>query len=59
MLHVLILQQAPVSVMPVRWLNLQEYQSKKLMQDNGITVQQFRVASNKEEARNITKDFSK
>ncbi|CAG5126736.1 unnamed protein product [Candidula unifasciata] len=33
-----------------RWLNLQEYQSKKLMADNGISVQKFQVASSKDDA---------
>ncbi|TNN43122.1 Succinyl-CoA ligase [GDP-forming] subunit beta, mitochondrial [Liparis tanakae] len=28
----------------LRWLNLQEYQSKKLMQESGVAVQRFYVA---------------
>ena len=38
----------------VRCLHLQEYQSKKLMQDNGISVQKFVVVSNKQEAKHAT-----
>ncbi|CAC5419435.1 LSC2 [Mytilus coruscus] len=38
----------------VRCLHLQEYQSKKLMQDNGISVQKFVVVSNFEEAEHAT-----
>ncbi|XP_059162998.1 succinate--CoA ligase [GDP-forming] subunit beta, mitochondrial-like [Physella acuta] len=37
----------------VRWLNLHEYQSKKLMADNGIAVQKFQVASTKEDAAKV------
>ncbi|XP_076468841.1 succinate--CoA ligase [GDP-forming] subunit beta, mitochondrial-like [Babylonia areolata] len=37
----------------VRWLNLQEYQSKKLMQESGVTVQQFKVADTPEDAATI------
>ncbi|XP_005110205.1 succinate--CoA ligase [GDP-forming] subunit beta, mitochondrial [Aplysia californica] len=37
----------------VRCLNLQEFQSKKLMADNGITVQQFEVADTKQDAPSI------
>ncbi|BFZ08676.1 hypothetical protein BsWGS_11715 [Bradybaena similaris] len=33
-----------------RWLNLQEYQSKKLMADNGISVQMFQVAASKDDS---------
>ncbi|XP_020657339.3 succinate--CoA ligase [GDP-forming] subunit beta, mitochondrial isoform X1 [Pogona vitticeps] len=35
---------------PRRWLNLQEYQSKKLMADHGVTVQRFFVADTASEA---------
>ncbi|XP_075039507.1 succinate--CoA ligase [GDP-forming] subunit beta, mitochondrial [Mixophyes fleayi] len=38
-----------------RWLNLQEYQSKKLMADNGVTVQRFFVADNATEALEAAK----
>uniref|UniRef100_A0A6Q2XFP5 Succinate--CoA ligase [GDP-forming] subunit beta, mitochondrial n=1 Tax=Esox lucius TaxID=8010 RepID=A0A6Q2XFP5_ESOLU len=33
-----------------RWLNLQEYQSKMLMQESGVTVQRFYVADNAPDA---------
>ncbi|KAG3294900.1 hypothetical protein H1C71_041921, partial [Ictidomys tridecemlineatus] len=38
-----------------RWLNLQEYQSKKLMSDNGVRVQRFFVASTAREALEAAK----
>ncbi|KAJ1109931.1 hypothetical protein NDU88_007288 [Pleurodeles waltl] len=38
-----------------RWLNLQEYQSKKLMADHGVTVQRFFVADNANEALEAAK----
>ncbi|XP_040263166.1 succinate--CoA ligase [GDP-forming] subunit beta, mitochondrial [Bufo gargarizans] len=38
-----------------RWLNLQEYQSKKLMADHGVTVQRFFVADNATEALEAAK----
>ena len=37
-----------------RCLHLQEYQSKKLMQDNGISVQKFVLVSNQDEAAKAT-----
>ncbi|CAL9705030.1 unnamed protein product [Knipowitschia caucasica] len=40
---------------PRRWLNLQEYQSKKLMQDSGVTVQRFYVADTASEALEAAK----
>lgn len=49
-------RQFQVCGTPVRWLNLQEYQSKKLMADNGITVQRFQMAGNKDDALKISKD---
>uniref|UniRef100_A0A8C1QTF5 Succinate--CoA ligase [GDP-forming] subunit beta, mitochondrial n=2 Tax=Cyprinus carpio TaxID=7962 RepID=A0A8C1QTF5_CYPCA len=42
-------------VSPRRWLNLQEYQSKKLMQDSGVTVQRFFVADTASEALEAAK----
>ena len=45
--------------MPVRWLNLQEFQSKKLMADNGLHVQRFKVTDNAKEAVQIAKELSK
>ncbi|KAG8435880.1 hypothetical protein GDO86_007104 [Hymenochirus boettgeri] len=38
-----------------RWLNLQEYQSKKLMADYGVTVQRFFVADNAGDALEAAK----
>ena len=46
------------SVVPVRWLNLQEFQSKKLMADNGLHVQRCKVAENAKEAVEIAKELS-
>lgn len=45
----------------MRWLNLQEYQSKRLMADAGINVQKFKLAEDLHEAEVIAaaKDFSK
>ncbi|MEE6502540.1 hypothetical protein FKM82_004549 [Ascaphus truei] len=39
-----------VQVTSRRWLNLQEYQSKKLMADHGVTVQRFFVADTASDA---------
>ncbi|ROI84195.1 Succinate--CoA ligase [GDP-forming] subunit beta, mitochondrial, partial [Anabarilius grahami] len=47
-----------VRVSPRRWLNLQEYQSKKLMQDSGVTVQRFFVADTASEALEAAKRLS-
>merc|ERR1712170_321710 len=46
-----------MQMQPQRNLNLLEYQSKGLLQDNNVTVQKFRVASNNEEALSIPKEF--
>ncbi|KAE8298076.1 Succinate--CoA ligase [GDP-forming] subunit beta, mitochondrial [Larimichthys crocea] len=40
---------------PRRWLNLQEYQSKKLMQESGVAVQRFYVADTASEALEAAK----
>uniref|UniRef100_A0A1I8FIL7 ATP-grasp_2 domain-containing protein n=1 Tax=Macrostomum lignano TaxID=282301 RepID=A0A1I8FIL7_9PLAT len=40
-----------------RWLNLQEYQSKKLMQDYGVNVQSFVVADNAQSASKLADSF--
>ncbi|KAG7229594.1 hypothetical protein INR49_012609 [Caranx melampygus] len=40
---------------PRRWLNLQEYQSKKLMQESGVAVQRFFVADTASEALEAAK----
>ncbi|KAG8127981.1 putative Succinate-CoA ligase subunit beta protein, partial [Naja naja] len=39
-----------IQLTPRRWLNLQEYQSKKLMADHGVTVQKFFVADTANDA---------
>uniref|UniRef100_A0A4X1VC51 Succinate--CoA ligase [GDP-forming] subunit beta, mitochondrial n=1 Tax=Sus scrofa TaxID=9823 RepID=A0A4X1VC51_PIG len=44
-----------VQLTPRRWLNLQEYQSKKLMSDNGVKVQRFFVADTANEALEAAK----
>nr|XP_058931096.1 succinate--CoA ligase [GDP-forming] subunit beta, mitochondrial isoform X4 [Kogia breviceps] len=44
-----------VQLTPRRWLNLQEYQSKKLMSDNGVKVQRFFVADTDNEALEAAK----
>ena len=51
--------QLGITAVPVRWLNLQEYQSKKLMEDHGINIQKFKVATTPDEAEKISKTFSK
>jgi len=43
----------------VRWLNLHEYHSKKMMKDGNITVQRFRMAESVDDAVEIAKTFSK
>ncbi|KAG8187701.1 hypothetical protein JTE90_000167 [Oedothorax gibbosus] len=43
----------PSVVIPARHLNLQEYQSKQLMNENGICVQNFRIAGCVNEADEI------
>lgn len=45
------------SVQSARNLNLLEYQSKGLLQDYGVTVQKFRVATNDQEAAAIPGEF--
>uniref|UniRef100_A0A8C7ZI06 succinate--CoA ligase (GDP-forming) n=1 Tax=Oryzias sinensis TaxID=183150 RepID=A0A8C7ZI06_9TELE len=40
---------------PRRWLNLQEYQSKKLMQEHGVAVQRFYVADTASDALDAAK----
>lgn len=41
----------------VRLLNLHEFQSKKLMADNGIHVQRFQMAATLQDAQQIAKSF--
>lgn len=49
--------QAQSRQQAVRHLDLLEYQAKGLLQDHAVTVQKFRVATNKSEAENIPKEF--
>ncbi|XP_041350121.1 succinate--CoA ligase [GDP-forming] subunit beta, mitochondrial-like [Gigantopelta aegis] len=49
----LLQKQVCICSAPVRCLNLQEYQSKRLMADNNILVQKFEVASTVAEASSI------
>lgn len=44
-------------VSQVRWLNLHEFHSKKMMKDGNITVQRFRMAETVEDAVEISKTF--
>ncbi|XP_064632081.1 succinate--CoA ligase [GDP-forming] subunit beta, mitochondrial-like isoform X1 [Lineus longissimus] len=55
----LMKKQVAACCVPVRWLNLQEYQSKRLMADAGINVQKFKLAEDLHEAEVIAaaKDF--
>lgn len=64
--YVLAFPHKPVSFCPLqgswltprRWLNLQEYQSKKLMQDSGVAVQRFYVADTASDALEAAKKLS-
>ncbi|XP_025064627.1 succinate--CoA ligase [GDP-forming] subunit beta, mitochondrial [Alligator sinensis] len=49
------LSHKAVQLTPRRWLNLQEYQSKKLMADHGVTVQRFFVADTANDALEAAK----
>ncbi|XP_064161139.1 succinyl-CoA ligase [GDP-forming] subunit beta, mitochondrial [Anguilla rostrata] len=52
----LLLEKSKLTrVNPIRWLNLQEYQSKKLMQDSGVAVQRFFVADTPADALEAAK----
>lgn len=54
----LLKNHGPVgSAASVRCLNLQEYQSKKLMDDHKINVQKFRVAETLNDAKDISASF--
>ncbi|KAI1301604.1 Succinate--CoA ligase [GDP-forming] subunit beta, mitochondrial [Halotydeus destructor] len=46
------LRSSLLNVVQKRYMNLQEYQSKQIMADNGLHVQRFRVVSSTEEAKN-------
>uniref|UniRef100_A0A646QIT6 Succinate--CoA ligase [GDP-forming] subunit beta, mitochondrial n=1 Tax=Hemiscolopendra marginata TaxID=943146 RepID=A0A646QIT6_9MYRI len=49
--------QASIPSVPTRCLNLLEYQSKKLLAENGVNVQHFRVVENSKEAKDVAKNF--
>ncbi|KAK5606912.1 Succinate--CoA ligase [GDP-forming] subunit beta, mitochondrial [Crenichthys baileyi] len=53
--HVLLDKLKCTWLNPRRWLNLQEYQSKKLMQDSGVAVQRFYVADTASQAQEAAK----
>ncbi|XP_073771600.1 succinate--CoA ligase [GDP-forming] subunit beta, mitochondrial isoform X1 [Danio rerio] len=53
--QLLVCRNQLTRVSPRRWLNLQEYQSKKLMQDSGVAVQRFFVADTASEALEAAK----
>lgn len=42
-----------------RWLNLQEYQSKELMNKFGLLTQKFRIIGNASEAEKAANELSK
>jgi len=52
-----ILKMSSGGVQQTRHLNLLEYQAKGLLQDYGVTVQDFRMATNDEEASKISANF--
>jgi hypothetical protein len=47
-----------VAAAHLRYLSLFEYQSKALLQSNGIAIQQFRVVENLEEVKCLIQNFS-
>lgn len=47
----------PLSAVQSRSLNLLEYQSKGLLEDYGVTVQKFKMATNDAEAAKLAADF--
>ncbi|XP_033878967.1 succinate--CoA ligase [GDP-forming] subunit beta, mitochondrial [Acipenser ruthenus] len=53
--YVLLDKSKSVRINPQRWLNLQEYQSKKLMQSSGVAVQRFFVADTATDALEAAK----
>merc|ERR1719278_2187278 len=55
--HVATSRCKQIQVQPKRDLNLLEYQAKGLLQKYNVTVQDFRVASNADEAIQIPQDF--
>ncbi|KAL7288722.1 hypothetical protein TKK_0017447 [Trichogramma kaykai] len=49
---------AQLAVMPVRNLNLLEYQSKEILRDSGVSVQNFAVIDNAQSTNNAIKQLS-
>ena len=47
----------PAAVVPVRMLNLHEYQSKKLMEEYGCNTQRFKMASSTQEAQSAATEL--
>ncbi|XP_048878985.1 succinyl-CoA ligase [GDP-forming] subunit beta, mitochondrial [Brienomyrus brachyistius] len=56
--HLFLDKSKAVCLDPRRWLNLQEYQSKKLMQESGVTVQRFFVADSSSSALEAAKKLN-
>ncbi|XP_048739589.1 succinate--CoA ligase [GDP-forming] subunit beta, mitochondrial-like [Ostrea edulis] len=50
-------EEKNVLSIPTRCLSLQEYQSKKLMADNGVAVQKFVVCSSTDEAKSAARNL--
>lgn len=51
--------KAQLNRVPRRWLNLQEFQSKELMNKYGLITQKFKIISNVSEAERAFNDLSK
>ena len=51
-------KQYAASTVPVRYLNLHEYQSKRLMEDHGIAVQKFEIVDNPADAKQATQKLN-
>ena len=54
-----LIQIGALSAIPVRCLNLQEFQSKRLMARYGVNIQRFEVAENRKEALDHAHRLSK
>jgi len=52
-----LLKMSSGGIQQARNLNLLEYQAKGLLQDYGVTVQDFRMATNDDEASKLTANF--
>lgn len=58
-LYIYKLNNGILGMLSHRNLSLQEYQSKQILSDYGITIQKFRVASNADEVEQLTTDLCK